>query len=285
MPPPTFIGMASEWNDLTDLLFAGSVAFATEVSNTSPDPFITTRATVDGQPSATIVWDRERWSYTLYATPSSVRPWASYTLREGTSKNGIAAASQTVSAGLSVASGNFAVEYALSHPTFKAKATVTPDAHGLPTTGFLTCAACETVDAGVWYKYDPLRSGLIDYDLGARMDLGKKWKNAIATVYVSSANKLSLTLFGRQAQTVKGMPLEYGLKASDNAARVCAAARLVSPCGRKMSAILDVRPRVDLTLGLVTRINDTWRVDLSLKPLQFLNKPSGAAIGATFTAC
>jgi hypothetical protein len=285
MPPPTFYRLSAEWNETTDVPVSANVTVTTDFADPSDGPTLSATADTSGDVSVTGLVERGPWSATLWATPSQFHPWVSYVLpqkKAAAAPGAIAPPKHTVSGGLAAGRGVLALEYSLWHPTFNSRVTVEPDCKGMPASGFLTVAACENVDVGATFKYDPIRSGLLDYKLGCRYVLPPKFKNAVASTYLDAAGKASLIVFGK-GTTVNNTPIQGGIAIRDNASEVSVGATIFSPCGRKITNLFDLFPRFDWKLSVFSRINDDWRVAVSVRPLAFTGEGPSGAIGATLT--
>lgn len=289
MPPPTYYGLESEWDILTSAPTIGSTVFTTFVP-TAPAGQIAvgTRMSAADGPSATFRASQCGFTGQLSWSQKYFRPWLeatrTLTLNKAAAANNSnsnkAAAQQPAfdpwqaqhTLGCGIASvGVFQVEYTLRHPTFYLNASATPERRGLPIEGTATVAAAANVDAGAYFKYDPFRSGLIDYTLGLRANLNAKLPNAVTTLWLNSRNQLSASFVRSETSAERAGKLTYGAKVSNNGDKVIVAAGVDSPCGRFVGAQVGVRPAFDLQLTLRAPLGG-WTVEFAAKPLNFSGK-------------
>eukprot|EP00672_Neobodo_designis_P019571 CAMPEP_0174842164 /NCGR_PEP_ID=MMETSP1114-20130205/9738_1 /TAXON_ID=312471 /ORGANISM="Neobodo designis, Strain CCAP 1951/1" /LENGTH=285 /DNA_ID=CAMNT_0016076361 /DNA_START=36 /DNA_END=893 /DNA_ORIENTATION=- len=271
MPPATYWTFNREWNDLTDAPALGTITATTTYSSADAEKgAVSTRVSSRDAPTARFAYNHCIFRSAVAVSPTYMpRPWVT----AGPLKTGAEtafAASHYVGAGVSGDSGNLAVEWTLEHPTFAANVQAEPDRRGLPMSGTASVAACACADVGLRFKYDPLRSGLLDYALGARYALPGAGSRFLVAI-LDAKNRVSATFAGATeiAAGQHTMPLRYALNAGDNAASLGAAVGVTSPCGRDVKAVVSVRPEVDLKLSVTSPLSDAWKVAVSAAPLKY----------------
>ena len=270
MPPSTYWGFNREWSDLVDAPSLGAVTATTDYSSADAEKgAVSTRVSSTAAPSARFAYNHCIFKSAVAVSPTHwPRPWVTAgPLKSG--KETAFAADHYLGAGVS-GDGNFALEWTLEHPTFAANVQAEPDGRGLPMSGTASVAACACADVGARFKYDPLRSGLLDYAVGARYALPCSGNRFLVAI-VDAKSRLSATLAGRTeiAAGQNTMPVKYAVNIGDNAESVRAAVGVTSPCGRNVKAVLSVLPKVDLKLSLTTPLSDAWKLAIAAAPLKY----------------
>ncbi len=272
MPPLSFWGFSWEWDMLTSAPTVGATVFSTDFpSSMKNQPVLAANMASHEEPNATVRLQHCIFTARLVASPTKLRPRFSASTTLCKSKEGEAPcpwqADHTFGLGLGRMSGKPNLEWCVSHPTFTLNVEVQPDGKSIPIEGNFSVASCADVDAGAYFSYDPLRSGLTSYILGLRYDMSKVVSKLVLAAQLNDSNTASVILH-RNTTTAKGYPLQYGVKVSDNGRKGTVAVGMDSPCGRKLGVVADLWSSRDLTLWLKSPLSDAWRVSFVAKPLK-----------------
>jgi hypothetical protein len=277
MPPASYWTFNREWNDLNDNACLGGITVTTDCASGDAKGAgaVTTRASTFGELSARLMKNVCCFSTAVTISPNHYpRPWLTAGPYKTGAEDGAFAATHYIGAGISGDSGKAGVEWSMTHPTFVANVQAEPDCRGVPMSGTASVAACGPADVGLRFKYDPLRSGLLDYAIGTR------YKTACGKALVgilNAKNQVSATVAGSTefALGSHAVPTRYAVNISDNGSSAGAAVGISTPCGRSVCAVVKALPKVEATIGLVMPVSDAWKVAFSVSPTKFASGATG----------
>lgn len=247
MPPPTF----GQFTDEVDAVFdtwdncdAGVWKVDFEHTTDADNTWVIAPRLRSNEPHKVgitykMLKDRKISTYTTIDAAGTVRPSVEYKPCE------------RCDAGVARTDDGIEVSANYADPTFTAHADATLECGGFPLNARATVAAAARTDVGVKFKYDPLRSGLMDWTLAVRQ---RVCSHFIVTGTLDAYRNASIHVWKHLG------PAKYGLQVKDNARSVRLAAAVTSPCGRQVVAGVQCCP-LTVHVGSIVPLGD-WKLKL-----------------------